>query len=513
MTGNMNDQQAARLEAPHDDQSLGAALGRAIGARVDAAAMPALLAPRVMADRARVRARIRTARRAAVAVAASVSVVFGSVVGWNALNRSDTTTVFVTSDAPFAPSTGTVPREPEPPAPTQDEEGDRSQLVAGSPTPGDLSTGPVLEWTGIDPGFHDLFGFESAGDGRVIAYAWPEGVEQVVGGETVVVTENGTDWEELPLPDGLIAEELDIAGDRWLVTGRYRSFDAPDGRLNRVFFSDDEGATWTELEFEIPPDPALALPYLREHVWVTPALMSGERMVLVLQGYTSVDAASLLADAGLIPGDREVLGWRDGVPGTVVFDLGPSCEADPDSPDFEPQHLEVTLEQLGLTGDEWTALNGPHDDVVQLLYSDGDSVEFVARYAGWIPMGIATDDGFALTLLDGPEGSKETVLTSSDGRVWDEQQSLEYGYSHRIVEADGTSWRAAPEPPGSLSVQRAGYLEVPTTFDDVRGASSHRSPGCGTGRRRRHRLPVAGRSTGGERHRRPADVAGSRPHE
>ena len=263
MTGNMNDRRAAVGATAHDDQSLGAALGRAIGAQVDAAAMPALLPPGVMADRARARVRIRTARRAVVAVAASVSVVFGSVVGWNALSRGATTTVYVTSAGPSTPSPPTMPRaEPEAPAPTLIEKDDGSQPAAGSPTPEDLSTGPVLEWTEMDPGFHDLFGFESAGDGRVIADAWPEGVEPVLWGETVV-TEDGTHWETLPLPDGLIPEELDIAGDRWLVTGRYRNFDAPEGRLNRVFFSDDEGATWTELEFEVPPDPALAFPYLQ----------------------------------------------------------------------------------------------------------------------------------------------------------------------------------------------------------------------------------------------------------
>ena len=93
----------------------------------------------------------------------------------------------------------------------------------------------------------------------------------------------------------------------------------------------------------------------------------------------------------------------------------------------------------------------------------------MARYTGWVPTGIATDDGFALTVLDGLDGSNETVLTSSDGRVWTERQSLEYGYSHRIVEADGTSWNTAPEPLGSLSVQRAGYLEAPTTVTTFEG--------------------------------------------
>ncbi len=473
MTGNMHDQQTDPRAAEHDEQSLGAALGRAIDAQVEAAPMPALLPPAEMADQAAALARVQTARRAVAAVAASALLVVGGVVGGNALNRRATTDVFVTATDPSAPGTGTVPvtGEPDSAAPTGTEEDASGQLApagierddaTGSETlsPQDLSTGPVLQWTEVDPGFSDLFGFESAGDGRIIAYAWPEDVEQVPHGERVVVTANGTDWEELPLPEGLIPAEIDIAGDRWLVVGRYRNFEAPESRLNRVFFSDDGGTTWTELEFEIPPDPTLVSPYLQENLWVTPALVSGERMVLVLQGYTTVDAQSLLADAGLMPEGKEVLRWRDGAPGTVVFDLHDPFEVDPESPDFETQHLELTFEQLGMTEDEWIVLNGPHDDLARIFSSDGSSVELVARYTGGILMGAATADGFALTLLDGP---KETILTSPDGLAWTEGQPFEYGYSPRTITADGTIWRTVSEPLGSFSVQRAGYVETPTT--------------------------------------------------
>ena len=478
MTGKMHDRQADPLVSD-DEQLLGAALGRAIGNQVDAVPQPAPPPLAGLADLAAARARAQTARRAVVAVAASISVVLGGVVGWNTLNRGATTTVFVTSADPSAPSAGTVPVAggPESSPPTGTEEDASSQLASADtarddlqesqdPTPEDLSTGPVLQWTEIDPGFSDLFRFESAGDGRVIAYAWPEGVEQVLHGERAVVTTNGTDWEELPMPAGLIPGEIDIAGDRWLVTGRYRNFDAPDSRLNRAFFSDDRGTTWTELEFEVPPDPALASLYLQENLRVTPALVSGERMVLVLQGYTTVDTQSLLADRGLMPEGKEVLRWQAGEPGTVVFDLHDPFEADPESPDFATQHLELTFEQLGMTEDEWIVLNGPHDDVARIFSSDGSSVELVALHTGGVLMGAATADGFALTLLDGP---KETILTSPDGLVWTEEQSFEYGYSHRTITADGTIWRTVSEPLGSFSVQRARDAETPTTVAAFEG--------------------------------------------
>lgn len=335
-----------------------------------------------------------------------------------------------------------------------------------TPDPEDLSTGPALHWTELDPDFADLYGFEATGDGRVIARAWPGGDGRTVGGDRVVVTANGADWEELPLPDRLIPAQIDVAGDRWLVIGWYPDFDAPESRLDRAFFSDDRGATWTELEFDIPADPALASPYLQEHLWSTPALVSGERMVLVLQGYVTLDARSLLADAGLMPEGREVLGWQDAASGTVVFDLRDPLETDPKSPDFETQRLEATLDQLGLTEDEWRELNGPHDDTARIFAGDRSSLEFAARYAGWVPIGTAGADGFALVLQDGPT---ERILTSADGLVWSEGQPFDYDYSMRTVAAGGTIWRTAPQPPGSFSVQRAADGEAPATVATFEG--------------------------------------------
>ena len=471
MTRNTHERHA-ESSATDNQQPLGTALGRAIGARVDATAPPAPPPLAAIADRAAARARVQRAKRTVVAVAASVMVMVGGVVGWNVLNRQDTTTVVVTSEQALGPSTGTVPvtGEPEPDKRVPDD-----VQEYGVPTPGDLSTGPVLEWAEVDPGFVDLIPLQSTGDGRVIALVWPKGQEQVLHSEWMVVTDNGTDWEELPLPAGLIPEQIDVTGDRWLVVGRYRDFDAPEGRLNRVFFSDNRGSTWTELEFEIPADPALASPYLEEHRWVGPALVSGERMVLVLQGYTSVYAQSLLAERGLLPEGKEVLRWQDGGPGTVVFDLRDPFETDPDSPDFATQHLEVTFDQLGLTDYEWAKLTDPQD-VVRILYSYGSAVEFVGRYTGNVLKGSATLDGFVLTLLD---GSNETILTSPDGLVWTEEPSFEYGHSPRVVAAGGMIWRSVPEPRGSLEIQRAGFGEAPETAATFDGLHPRGVPAVG----------------------------------
>ena len=134
--------------------------------------------------------------------------------------------------------------------------------------------------------------------------------------------------------------------------------------------------------------------------------------------------------------------------------------------------MELTLADLGLTEEEWDALSGPHDNLIRIFHSDGSTVELAAQYEGWGLTGVATSDGFALTILDGPQ---ETVVTSPDGRVWNEQPSFGYGYSDRTVAADGTIWRTVPETEGAFSVQRGGYGQAPepvATFEGLQPAGT-----------------------------------------
>ena len=293
------------------EQALGEALGRAIGDHLDAAAPPATPLLADIEDTAVARARARTARRAVVAVAASVAVVVGGLVGWNALRGDATTTVFVTSGDRSTPSTPTAPvtgeaesaprgaaQELAPGIDTGTEEDDSNHLVSAAPTPEELSTGPVLEWTEIDPGFADLFNFDSLDDGRVLARAWGIGDELVIDGERAVYTDNGIDWTELPLPDGIIIRRIDISGDRWLAWGRPRSSDDPREVIDRVFFTDDRGANWTELLVNVPPDPEPVSPYCERHLWVDSVLASGERIALVVDGYATFGACAKTWGAG-----------------------------------------------------------------------------------------------------------------------------------------------------------------------------------------------------------------------
>ena len=106
---------------------------------------------------------------------APVALVVGGVVWSNVLERDTATTVIVTAieddgSSPLA-SAGTAQDDPAEPA---------------APTPEELSTGPVLQWTEIAPGFADLFDFKSLDDGRVLARAWGIADERVFGAASVV---------------------------------------------------------------------------------------------------------------------------------------------------------------------------------------------------------------------------------------------------------------------------------------------------------------------------------------
>ena len=80
-------------------------------------------------------------------------------------------------------------------------------------TPEEISTGPVLNWTEFDP--DEVFGpdiavinrIDSVGDGRVLA-----SVFDLDGTSRVIVTKNGSDWNEIPLPAGIAPWQIDITG-------------------------------------------------------------------------------------------------------------------------------------------------------------------------------------------------------------------------------------------------------------------------------------------------------------
>ncbi|WP_419925713.1 hypothetical protein [Candidatus Poriferisocius sp.] len=369
-----------------DDQALGAALGAAIGESVGAPAARPPVAH--IAERAAARAKARNTRRAVAGIAASVALVAGGVAVWNAYDDSTVTEVVVV-DQPGS----TV--EPGPTAAPGDDSPDTPQAppAAGADpaTPESLSTGPVLEWTEFDPA--TVFGaelsyigsLESVGDGRVMVQAGNSDVHQVM------ISANGADWTVVPMPPDFDVESVDIAGDRWLVTGW------PTARLSRsmsqAMFSDDRGATWTDLA--IPHD----LADETETASVAAALVSGENMVVAVVSRTRPDVASVIVARGLAPDKESIRGWTSVEGDTVSFTRDESSS---------PESFELTSE-------EEEFLFGGIQRHVRLYFSDGGPAELVAEYPCWDTAGYGADDGFRLWLNDS-EG--EWLLTSPDGRQW-----------------------------------------------------------------------------------------------
>ena len=183
----------------------------------------------------------RNSWRAAACSSALLTVVIGGIA---ACSSSGTNEVIVSGDLPVleqtaSPLVGTptgVAKSPE---------------VDPAPAPEATSIGQELTWTEVD--FSEVFGpdndrnssLESVGDGRVIAHTFGP-----VGDSLVLATENGVDWAEIHMPAGITPWHIDIAGDRWLVTGWDSSSDV-DAFLAfnnfQAFYSDNQGANWTEL--------------------------------------------------------------------------------------------------------------------------------------------------------------------------------------------------------------------------------------------------------------------------
>ena len=356
---------------------------------------------------------------------------------------------------------------------------DDEAAASATTAPEQFSTGPVLEWTEIDPGFDDVFDLKSVGDGRVVARGWTDGEGQGLFGQRVVVSANGTDWAEVPMPDGLFPELANIASDRWVVTGQSLDSGWPEEAVDRVFFSDDQGSTWTEMVIELPS--SSTSPYAVELWRASSVLVSGEQVVLAVSGLTTIDGQTLLEDVGRLPAGKRVA-FAAPIPDGVSFTLINSDVENPYGSVTSPawnlaavySHLdeealpELTSEELVLTYDEVDLSEAEMFDLfapgsgplTRILASEGTTPEVVAGFEGWVLSGAATDEGFIVTAVD--DGG-ERVLSSRDGLVWSEDPSLDPGSSGGTIAADGTIWRVAFETGGSFDIQRAHVGEVPAT--------------------------------------------------
>ena len=370
--------QTAEAHARLSDAALGSALGSAIGARVDTAVQ----APPVslIAGRAADRARARTVQRSVVGIAASMALLVGGLVVYNAFDSSDDSPT-VATESSVAPST-TAPVDETPTTIAVDE----------SPLPDDSAS--TLSWTAHDSselfggGLLDVYEAETVGDGRVVARAWGDT------GSQIVVSDDGTGWTEVPVPAGVDPWHIDISGDRWLIAGGDMSGTGPD---HRIFYSDDQGQNWTETALDPVPDSRAS---------ILMALASGEKLVIVVKiprDYTAHDleVQELIRASGLLSEDETVESWS--LQGTTVSFWTPGST--------DPRSFEISEE----TSEALDASVG--DTQIHLYASDGGPATVTGQYVSWHTTGSSNADGFYVAVTT---PNDELLLTSVDGRSWTE---------------------------------------------------------------------------------------------
>lgn len=279
--------------------------------------------------------------QALISVAAALALVAGGLTGCASSGDNgvtitgDLTPTPIPSPVPSVPAAAAADEgTPTPPVPAVESD---EPEVDPAGTPEGVSAGPALTWTEFDPDeafgpdWDELIRLESVGDGRVLLSTLRPG------GNRVIVTENGVDWAEVPMPaDSFLPRHIDIAGSRWLVSGLILNSEEPvEIPTVQVFFSDDQGATWTELAFSADAPDGLA--------GSVAAMAAGERMVVAAWFPAPTDAAET-QDQAFRP------------PNAVLLRLG-------------------------------------------IFFSDGGPAELVAEYPSWDATGYAASDGFYLTLF------------------------------------------------------------------------------------------------------------------
>lgn len=205
----------------------------------------------------------RYALGTAVGVASLIAIL---TIGITACSSSDPNEVIVSSDLTPVPTQAptAAPAVATPIAPPQES------------APLDTPLESELVWTEVD--LSEVFDLdqdwfprlESVGNGRVLALsASPDAVNKVL------VTDNGVDWSELPIPTGFSPWSVDISGDRWVVQGWDTREDAPD---TRALFSDDQGSNWDELVVDLGPFEGTA--------WIVDAFVVERLIVVAVQSDT-----------------------------------------------------------------------------------------------------------------------------------------------------------------------------------------------------------------------------------
>ena len=339
-------------------------------------------------------------------------------------------------------------------------------------TPSELSTGPVLQWIELDLGFDFAMSLHSTSDGRVVAIG-----DTSDGTFAARVTDNGADWATLPLPDGIAPLALDASGDRWVMIGAPPGVHDSDEMFGQVFFTDNDGSSWTDATLGWPPDEPLP-EYATRSTRAVEALTSGDHMVVAVLTYSGFDLESLLADQSRIPDGEFMAYWEPDEESLTVWfrDLEPGDGA------ADENEVTLTYAELGLTPAQMEIVrNVESDALIHLFAGDDATLGPVASFGGSDAVGRWTDEGFVLLPDDWshvspqprvPKGpASEGVilivtrgdpsrLTSPDGLAWQAQPLTQYAEDSRressVVDATGTVWSTWRASDGRWVSIRAG---------------------------------------------------------
>ncbi len=315
----------------------------------------------------------------------------------------------------------------------------RGDAVAGEPSPADMSTGPILQWTEFDPAIDGHGSLYSIGDGRAVIRG-----ETSAGAPQLFITSDGSDWSTLQLPAGMSPDTFDLTGARWAVAG-WSHDDLGDADFSgRVYVSDDRGTSWTDVTPRIDsPD----LPeYAIAHTWVNAVATSGVQVVALASTHLDLDIEALLADRGLIPAGAQVHGISTGGGRVNLWLYEESAEADShgQGPQWASETaLTFTVDELDLSAEQIAIMESPVSGESIRVYSGADSeLAEVLRLDGWRAGVIGNDNGFVLLT----QTSRDEVnrLTSPDGENWTAQlldPSRVPGWvNSTALGTDGTVW-------------------------------------------------------------------------
>ncbi|WP_419921504.1 hypothetical protein [Candidatus Poriferisodalis sp.] len=357
-----------------------------------------------------------------------------------------------------------------------------------------LSPEPALQWTQIDPPVEQFYGTRTRDDGTlgrtnlVSAFMTaPDGLVLVRvndGGRRrrLLVTSNGTDWEELPLPPNVQPQHIGVSGNRWVIAGRALGDEVGDENrfdLDRVVVSDDRGATWTE----VPIDPQTPPLFRDKHIATVDLMVSGNRIVLMSVVRPEMQVRDLFVEHGLAePGDDVVFG---GFREDTVMALVRSSDAENNY-----VHAELSLEDLDLTDrekeiiDRWERIDANYLGYIRVYAGDQNGLEVASELDSGSAYGVATRDGFVLA-VDRDEPGGWRYLASQDAREWGElyPASPNFGFPLSGVDANDEAWAVLSEVHfrNMLTKMRCGQVPTPVaTLDGIQ--FSHASgPGIHVG--------------------------------